>query len=77
WFVYGYSLAFTAGNPFIGTLDKLFLKGVTIDSLGATFSKGVYIPEMIFAAFQSTFAGITAALIIGAFAERVKFSAVL
>ena len=77
WFVYGYSLAFTAGNPFIGTLDKLFLKGVTVDSLGATFSKGVYIPEMIFAAFQSTFAGITAALIIGAFAERVKFSAVL
>ncbi len=77
WFVYGYSLAFTAGNPFIGTLDKLFLKGVTTESLGATFSKGVYIPELIFAAFQSTFAGITAALIIGAFAERVKFSAVL
>jgi Amt family ammonium transporter len=77
WFIYGYSLAFTAGNPFIGTLDKLFLKGVSIDSLGATFSKGVYIPEMIFVAFQSTFAGITAALIIGAFAERVKFAAVL
>ncbi|MCW0201552.1 MAG: ammonium transporter [Rhodanobacter thiooxydans] len=77
WFIYGYSLAFTAGNPFIGTLDKLFLSGVTGESAGATFSKGVYIPEMIFVAFQSTFAGITAALIIGAFAERVKFSAVL
>ncbi|WP_374336226.1 ammonium transporter [Methyloversatilis sp.] len=77
WFVYGYSLAFTAGNPFIGTLDKLFLAGVTGESAGATFSKGVYIPELIFVAFQSTFAGITAALIIGAFAERVKFSAVL
>jgi Amt family ammonium transporter len=77
WFIYGYSLAFTAGNPFIGTLDKLFLSGVTGESAGATFSKGVYIPELIFVAFQSTFAGITAALIIGAFAERVKFSAVL
>jgi Amt family ammonium transporter len=77
WFIYGYSLAFTAGNPFVGTLDKLFLKGITTDSVAATFSKGVVIPELVFVVFQSTFAGITAALIIGAFAERVKFSAVL
>ena len=77
WFIYGYSLAFTAGNPFIGTLDKLFLKGITADSVAATFSKGVVIPELVFVVFQSTFAGITAALIIGAFAERVKFSAVV
>ena len=77
WVVYGYSLAFTAGNPFFGTLDKLFLSGVTPDSLAATFSKGVYIPELTFVAFQGTFAAITVALIVGAFAERIKFSAVL
>ena len=77
WVVYGYSLAFTAGNPFFGTLDKLFLKGVTPDSVAATFSKGVVIPELTFIAFQGTFAAITTALIVGAFAERIKFSAVL
>ncbi|MBL8328515.1 MAG: ammonium transporter [Rubrivivax sp.] len=77
WVVYGYSLAFTAGNPFFGTLDKLFLKGVTPESIAATFSKGVYIPELTFIAFQGTFAAITTALIVGAFAERIKFSAVL
>jgi Amt family ammonium transporter len=77
WVVYGYSMAFTAGNPFFGTLDKLFLKGVTPDSVAATFSKGVYIPELTFIAFQGTFAAITTALIVGAFAERIKFSAVL
>jgi ammonium transporter, Amt family len=77
WVVYGYSLAFTPGNPFFGTLDKLFLKGVTPDSVAATFSKGVYIPELIFVAFQGTFAAITTCLIVGAFAERMKFSAVL
>ena len=77
WVLYGYSAAFTAGNPFIGTLDKLFLKGVTPDSVAATFSKGVVIPEYTFAAFQATFAAITACLIVGAFAERVRFSAVL
>jgi Amt family ammonium transporter len=77
WIVYGYSLAFTAGNPYFGTLDKLFLKGVTPDSIAATFSKGVYIPELTFVAFQGTFAAITTALIVGAFAERIKFSAVL
>jgi Amt family ammonium transporter len=77
WVIYGYSLAFTAGSPYFGTLDKLFLKGVTPDSIAATFSKGVYIPELTFIAFQGTFAAITTALIVGAFAERIKFSAVL
>lgn len=77
WALYGYSLAFTEGSPFIGGFSKLFLKGITPDSMAATFSKGVYIPEYIYVAFQLTFAGITPALIIGAFAERVKFSAIL
>ncbi|MDO8279642.1 MAG: ammonium transporter [Burkholderiaceae bacterium] len=77
WIIYGYSLAFTGGNPFIGSFDKLFLKGVTPDSVGATFSKGVVIPELTFVAFQATFAAITCALIVGSFAERIKFSAVL
>jgi Amt family ammonium transporter len=77
WVLYGYSVAFTAGNPFMGTFDKIFLKGVTPDSIAATFSKGVVIPELSFVAFQATFAAITCALIVGAFAERIKFSAVL
>jgi len=77
WVVYGYSMAFTGGNPFIGSFDKLFLKGITPDSVAATFSKGVVIPELSFVAFQATFAAITCALIVGAFAERIKFSAVL
>jgi Amt family ammonium transporter len=77
WVIYGYSVAFTAGNPFFGSLDKIFLKGVTAESAAATFSKGVYIPELQFVAFQATFAAITCCLIVGAFAERVKFSAVL
>jgi Amt family ammonium transporter len=77
WILYGYSAAFTAGNPFIGSLDKLFFKGITPDSVAATFSKGVVIPELTFAAFQATFAAITATLIVGAFAERARFSAVL
>ena len=77
WAVYGYSLAFTGGNAFIGGFGKAFLAGVTPESIAATFSKGVYIPELIFVAFQLTFAAITPALIIGAFAERMKFSAVL
>lgn len=77
WAVYGYSVAFTEGNAFFGGFSKAFLKGITPDSLAATFSKGVYIPEYIYVAFQLTFATITPALIIGAFAERVKFSAVL
>ncbi len=82
WFVYGYSLAFTEGNAYIGGFDRLFMKGIWDNVAGtfanaATFSKGVVIPEISFAAFQATFAGITCALIVGAFAERIKFSAVL
>ena len=77
WVTYGYSLAFTGGSAFIGGFDKLFLAGVTPESVGATFSKGVYIPELVFVVFQATFAAITTALIVGAFAERIKFSAVL
>jgi len=81
WAIYGYSLAFTSGNAFIGGFDRLFLKGM-LDSAGnltaaATFSKGVYVPEYLYAAFQMTFAAITPCLIVGAFAERMKFSAVL
>ncbi len=78
WAVYGYSLAFGSGEGLIiGDLGKVFLSGVTMDSLSATFTDGVMIPEMIFIAFQCTFAGITCALIVGSFAERTKFSAVL
>ncbi|WP_306602997.1 ammonium transporter [Azonexus sp.] len=77
WVVYGYSLAFTEGNAFFGTLDKLFLNGVTIESVGATFTKGVVISELIFVIFQGAFAAITCGLIVGSFAERAKFSAIL
>lgn len=77
WVLFGYSLAFTEGNAFIGGFSKVLLKGVTVDSVAATFSKGVVIPELIYVFFQATFAAITPALIIGAFAERMKFSAVL
>ncbi|MEK7387948.1 MAG: ammonia channel protein, partial [candidate division NC10 bacterium] len=82
WCIYGYSLAFTEGNRFFGGLDRLFLGG-TFDSakgefaMAATFSKGVVIPELVFVAFQATFAAITCCLVLGAFAERAKFSAVL
>ena len=77
WALYGYSVAFTDGNAFFGGLSKAFLKGITPDSVVGTFSKGVVIPEYIYVAFQMTFAAITPALIVGAFAERMKFSAVL
>ncbi len=77
WAIYGYSVAFTEGNAFFGGLSKMFLSGITPESMAATFSKGVYIPEFAYVAFQLTFAGITPALIIGAFAERVKFSSIL
>ncbi|MGQ0586842.1 MAG: ammonium transporter [Gammaproteobacteria bacterium] len=82
WVVYGYSVAFSNGNAYFGGLDKLMLSGVVYDSHGnfvpgATFSKGVYIPELIFAFFQLTFAAITVALVAGAYAERMKFKAVL
>ncbi len=82
WCIYGYSLAFTEGNAYFGSLDRLFLKG-TFDSakgefaMAATFSKNTPIPELVYVAFQATFAAITVCLILGAFAERVKFSAVL
>jgi ammonium transporter, Amt family len=81
WAIYGYSLAFTNGNGFIGGFDRLFLKGM-LDAAGnltaaATFSKGVYIPEYLYCVFQMTFAALTPCLIVGAFAERIKFSAVL
>ena len=82
WAIYGYSLAFTQGNAFIGGFDRLFLKGIFDPVTGsvanaATFSKGVVIPEFAFVAFQATFAAITVALVVGAFAERMKFCAVL
>jgi Amt family ammonium transporter len=82
WCVYVYSLAFTEGNAYFGGFDRLFLAG-TFDAakgdfaMAATFSKGVVIPELLFVAFQATFAAITCCLILGAFAERIKFSAVL
>ncbi|HEY8605700.1 MAG TPA: ammonium transporter [Noviherbaspirillum sp.] len=77
WCIYGYSLAFTEGGSFIGSFDRLFLMGITPETMAATFSKGVVIPEFVFVAFQATFAAITCGLIVGAFAERIKFSAVL
>ena len=84
WCVYGYSIAFTEGNAYFGGLDRLFLSGIFSikDGAGtfataATFSKGVVIPEYLYVVFQATFAAITVALIVGAFAERMKFSAVL
>jgi Amt family ammonium transporter len=77
WAIYGYSLAFTNGNDFIGGFDRLFLQGMTTSSVAATFSKGVYLPEFTWFIFQLTFAAITPCLIVGAFAERIKFSAVL
>ncbi len=82
WCVYGYSLAFTEGGRFIGKFDRVMLAGIfdpvkASFTTAATFSKGVVIPEFVFAAFQATFAAITCGLIIGAFAERAKFKAVL
>jgi ammonium transporter, Amt family len=77
WVIYGYSLAFTNGNEFIGGFSKMFLSGVTTSTMAATFSKETYIPEYAYVIFQLTFAAITPALIIGAFAERMKFSAVI
>ena len=80
WAVYGYSLAFGDGgslNWMIGDLSKLFLAGITADSTAATFTDGVVIPELVFVAFQLTFAAITVALIVGGLAERVKFSALM
>jgi Amt family ammonium transporter len=86
WCLYGYSLAFTEGSgfltPFVGGFSRVFMNDMFTASTGAfsmaaTFSKGVYIPELLYLAFQATFAAITCCLIVGAFAERMKFSAVL
>jgi len=74
WVTYGYSLSFTSGNAFIGGFSKLFLQGVNTTTFAATFSNNVYIPEYAFVVFQMTFACITPALIVGAFAERIKFT---
>lgn len=77
WALYGYSVAFTEGSAFIGGTDRLWAKGMDAAAIGATFTKGVYIPELAFFVFQGAFACITCALITGAFAERVKFAGVL
>ncbi|MGD9600880.1 MAG: ammonium transporter [Gammaproteobacteria bacterium] len=77
WVIYGYSLAFSGSNMWIGGFERLFLSGINADSQAATFSDGVMIPEYVFIAFQCTFAAITPCLIVGSFAERMKFSAVL
>jgi Amt family ammonium transporter len=82
WCIYGYSIAFTEKTAFFGGFDRAFLGGIFDPAKGAfttaaTFSKGVVIPEFIYVAFQGTFAAITCALIVGAFAERAKFIAVL
>src|SRR5664279_4290062 len=88
WVLYGYSLAFTEGshisvpilgnlNALVGGLDRAFLKGMDANSTSATFSNGVVIPEFAYMAFQMTFACITPALIIGSFAERIKFSSLM
>ena len=77
WAIYGYSIAFTEGNAFFGGFSRFLLHGVTPDSTAATFSKGVVIPEYVYIAFQCTFAAITPCLILGGFADRIKFSAVL
>ena len=74
WAIYGFSLTFGGEGKFFGGFDKIFLAGITPDTLSATLST---IPEYVFVAFQSTFAAITVALIVGAFAERIKFSAVM
>ncbi len=80
WVTYGYSLAFSYGgamDSYIGGLDKMFLRGVDVTTTVATFTNGVYLPEFTFIGFQMTFAMITPALIVGAFAERIKFSSLL
>ncbi len=77
WAIYGYSFAFTAGNPWLGGADKVGLMGINAASVAATFSRHIVLPEWLFFAFQATFAAISTTLIVGSFAERVKFSAVL
>jgi len=74
WVCWGYSMAFTGGSPYVGGLSKAFLAGVSTSTYAATFSNNVYLPEYVYVIFQMTFACITPALIVGAFAERVKFT---
>ena len=79
WVLYGYSMAFSEGTTYnwlFGGFSKVFMKGVTADSTAETFSDGVVIPELVYVCFQMTFAAITPALIVGAMAERMKFSAI-
>ncbi len=77
WVFYGYSMAFTGGSPMFGGFGKAFLSGVDATTTVATFSSGVVLPEYVYIAFQMTFACITPALIVGAFAERIKFSGMM
>jgi ammonium transporter, Amt family len=77
WCCWGYTMAFTSGNAYIGGFSKLFLQGVSGGTYAATFSNNVYLPEFVFVIFQMTFACITPALIVGAFAERIKFSSLM
>jgi len=77
WALYGYSLAFTGGSPYLGGFSKAFMMGITPDSMAATFTAGANISELVYFCFQMTFAAITPALIVGAFAERMKFAAVV
>ena len=77
WVCWGYSMAFTSGGPFVGGFGKIFLMGVSASTYAATFSNNVYLPEYAFVVFQMTFACITPALIVGAFAERVKFTGLM
>ena len=77
WAFYGYSIAFTGTGAFFGSFEKVFLRGVGMQTLADTFTDGVKLPEYVFVAFQATFAGITTALIVGSFAERIRFGAVL
>ena len=77
WLVFGYSLAFSGGNAVLGDFGKLFLAGVNAASLSDTFSAQSKLPELAFVAFQGSFAAISCGIIVGAFAERVRFSAVL
>lgn len=80
WALYGYSMAFTDGGsltPYVGGFSKVFMKGIDANATAATFSNGVVIPELAYFVFQMTFAMITPALIVGAFAERIKFSAAM
>ena len=76
WFSFGYSIAFTEGNAYVGGLDRLFLKGA-FDSLAATFSKGIYIPELLFLTHQGAVAGLACCMVVAPLVDRLRFSALL